>query len=128
MLRYQHRVLLLAFSIACSAVAQIDTATITGRVTGPGGSIVPNVQIAVLQNGTNFNFRAVTNAEGIYRIQSLQPGTYKITYQARGFKELVQSNIALRTGDVLPVDVSLEVSAKGGVAGELPSNRIRSGF
>jgi hypothetical protein len=109
MLRHQHRLLLLALSLVCSAVAQIDTATITGRVTDPSGSIVPNVQITVVQNGTNFNFQTVTNAEGIYRIQSLQPGTYEITYQAPGFKQLVRSNITLRTGDVLPVDVSLEV-------------------
>jgi hypothetical protein len=101
--------LLLVLSLTCSAVAQIDTATITGRVTDPSGSIVPNVQITVVQNGTNYNFQTATNAEGIYRIQSLQPGTYEITYQAPGFKQLVRSNIALRTGDVLPVDVSLEV-------------------
>ena len=36
-------------------------------------------RVSLVQTETNFRFSAVTNAEGIYRVQSLQPGTYRIT-------------------------------------------------
>src|SRR5207302_11283140 len=42
---------------------------------------------------------------------SLQPGPYRITFQTPGFKQFVRDGIMLRTGDVLPVDVRLELGA-----------------
>src|SRR6266567_4282301 len=95
--------------LAGLALAQLDTGTITGRVTDPSGSVIPSVRISLVQPETNFRFSAVTNAEGIFRIQSLQPGTYQITFEAAGFKRLVQDNIVLQTGAVKPVDARLEI-------------------
>ena len=63
----------------------------------------------LLQTETNFRFSAATNAEGIYRVQSLQPGTYRITFEAAGFKRGVQEAVELRVGDVRPVDATMEV-------------------
>jgi hypothetical protein len=42
-------------------------------------------------------------------VQSLQPGAYRVTFEAAGFKRLVQSGLDLRVGDVLPVNAALEV-------------------
>lgn len=91
------------------AVAQIGSSTITGRVTDASGSTVPNVQVSITQLDTNFQFSGVTNQEGIYRVPSLQPGTYRLTLKAAGFKTLVRENIDLRTGDTLAIDGKLEV-------------------
>ena len=98
-------------SLAGLALAQLDTGTITGRVTDPSGSVIPSVRISLVQPETNFRFSAVTNAEGIFRIQSLQPGTYEITFEVAGFKRLVQGNIVLQTGAVTPVDARLEIGS-----------------
>lgn len=91
--------------------AQIGTSTITGRVTDSTGAVVPNVSVLVVNTETNFQFTATTNQEGLYRVQSLQPGPYRVTFTASGFKKLVRDNIDLRTGDVLAVEGSLEVGS-----------------
>ena len=91
------------------AVAQIGTSTITGRVTDPTGAVVPTVSITVVNQETNFQFTTETNEQGLFRIQSLQPGTYRITFQIAGFKQIVREKIDLRTGETLPVDATLEV-------------------
>src|SRR5437016_4091216 len=101
--------ILLGVAWALCLHAQVDTATITGRLTDSTGSTVANVQVRVVQVETNFQFAAVTNSEGIYRVQSLLPGTYQMTFEASGFKRVVQGNVTLHTGDVLPVNVTLEV-------------------
>jgi hypothetical protein len=64
-----------------------------------------------VQTETYFHFTSVTNSEGIYRVQSLPPGPYSITLEAPGFKRLVRGDITLRVGDVLPVDVTVQVGA-----------------
>ena len=97
--------------VASPLFAQVDTGTITGRVTDSSGSAVPGVQINLVQRETQFKFQTVTNSEGIYRIQSLQPATYQLTCEAAGFKRVVQENLSLQTGAVLPVDITLEVGS-----------------
>jgi hypothetical protein len=89
--------------------AQIGTATITGRVTDPAGAAVPNVAVSVVQTETNFSFPATTNADGLFRVQSLQPGTYRLTFDANGFKRIVREGVSLRTGETLEVNIGLEV-------------------
>ncbi len=104
-----------SLSLFCGLIvnssAQVDTGVINGRVTDPSGAVIPNVQITVIQTETNFRFSSVTNSDGIYRIQSLQPGSYKVTFEAAGFKRLVEDNLTLRVGDVLPLDAALQVGA-----------------
>ncbi|MBI3697436.1 MAG: TonB-dependent receptor [Acidobacteria bacterium] len=92
-----------------AALGQIGTSTITGRVTDPTGAVVPNVSITIVQSGTNFTSTAVTNNEGIYRVPSLQPGLYTVSFEAPGFKKSVRESVELRTGDTLAVDMTLQV-------------------
>src|SRR5690242_13537850 len=94
---------------ALAAFGQIGTSTITGRVTDSTGSVAPNVAVRVVQKGTNFAFTAVTNSDGIYRVLSLQPGGYTVTFEAPGFKKSVRDDVDLRTGDTLAVDMVMQV-------------------
>jgi hypothetical protein len=93
------------------AYCQISTGTITGTVIDPAGAAIPAVQVTVVQPETNLASKGTTNAEGIYRVQSLLPGTYRVTFEAAGFKRLVQDGLILRVGDVLPVNVTLQLGA-----------------
>src|SRR5437667_4787422 len=55
MLTVQSRIaVLLSMALAVGAFAQVDTATITGRVSDPTGATVGGVQIKVVQIETNF--------------------------------------------------------------------------
>jgi hypothetical protein len=97
------------FASASLLHAQVSTGTITGTVTDSSGAAIPNVKVTAVQNDTNFQSTAVTNAEGLYRIQSLQPGSYRLTFEAAGFKRYVQVGFDLNVGSVLPVNAKLEV-------------------
>ncbi len=94
---------------ATMAMAQIGTSTMTGRVTDASGAIVPNTTVTVVQKATNFTFNATTNEDGIYRVLSLQPGTYRVTFEAAGFKKAIRDEVELRTGDTLAVDMAMQV-------------------
>ena len=110
-MRLSCRSLVITFFLALGVYAQLDTGTITGRVTDATGAAVPNVQINIVQKENNFTFSSTTNSDGIYRVQSLQPGTYTVSFQAGGFKRVVQEGLVLRVGDVLPVDAALQIGA-----------------
>src|SRR5688500_13502041 len=100
----------LALSLGSVALfGQIGTSTITGRVTDSTGAVVPNVNVAVVQTTTNFTFNATTNNEGLYRVLSLNPGNYRVSFESQGFKKVVRDAVELRTGETLPVDAVLQV-------------------
>ncbi len=102
--------LLTALALGSAALyAQIGTSTLTGRVTDTTGAVVPRVQLTVVQTGTNFTQKATTNDEGLYRVLSLQPGAYRITFESQGFKKAVRDGVELRTGDTLAVDMAMQV-------------------
>ena len=84
---------------------------ITGTVVDPSGAAVPSAKVSIVQTETNFHYESIANNEGIYRVQSLPPGLHTVTLEAQGFKRLVQENITLRVGDVLPVNATLQVGA-----------------
>jgi Carboxypeptidase regulatory-like domain len=100
----------LAVSIyTASLFAQVGSSTISGRVTDSTGAVVSNVKVLAVQTATNFNFNAITNTDGLFRIPSLSPGDYKVTFELPGFKRIIRENVDLRTGDNLAVDVTLQV-------------------
>src|SRR5213593_3037759 len=103
------RIILAVCLASVSAFAQIGTSTITGRVTDSSGAVIPNVSVSVVQKTTNFKSLVVTNDEGIYRVPSLQPGEFVVTFEAAGFMKIVRDGVDLRTGDTLAIDVSMQV-------------------
>src|SRR3982751_6769346 len=84
------------FALISPLSAQISSATMTGTITDPQGAAIPSVKVLVVETNTNFQARSETNAEGLFRIQSLQPGNYDVTFEAAGFKTLVQRGLQLK--------------------------------
>ena len=68
-------VLLLAM---CATAMFGQTASITGRVTDPGGAVVPNAAISVKSADSGVTSSAKSNQEGYYSIPALPPGRYTI--------------------------------------------------
>ena len=109
--RSMFAVLTILLLAAPAAHAQLGVATITGRITDGSGAVVGGATIVVTNTDTNFSYNTVTNAEGIFRVPSLQPGPYRVSVEASGFKRHVRENLDLRAGFTLPVDAVLEVGA-----------------
>lgn len=105
------RLALFAVLSTCAAWAQVGSSTISGRVVDATGAVVAGVSVSAVQLSTNFTFNAVTNNDGLYRIPSLQPGQYRVTFESRGFKKVVRDAVELRIGDTLAVDAALEVGS-----------------
>ncbi|HKQ80002.1 MAG TPA: TonB-dependent receptor [Blastocatellia bacterium] len=91
------------------ALAQQETATITGEVRDANGSVVPKATITVTNVETNATIRSETNDQGLYTVPSLKPGQYSITVEKSGFKKIVRSGVTLQVGQVAPLDVIMQV-------------------
>lgn len=95
------------------ALSQLDTGSISGRVTDPTGAIIPGSSITVVNTDTNFQSDTQTNPDGLFRVSSLRPGPYRVTVKAGGFRTLIRQGVDLRVGDNLQVNAELQI---GGAA------------
>ena len=91
--------------------AQESRAVVLGRVTDSSGAAVPNAKITAQSLDTNITTSSVSNADGGFQLNYLQPGPYKITVEATGFKKTSRDSVDVRVGDRLALDFSLEVGA-----------------
>jgi len=96
---------------ALPLLGQIDNGNITGRVTDGSGAVIVGAKVSLIETETNFQTKATTNSDGIYRALSLKPGTYQITVIAPGFKKTVRDSVDLRINSTLDVNFSLELGA-----------------
>jgi hypothetical protein len=73
--------------LACPWIGsgQTVTATITGQVTDPSGAVVVGAQVVAHNLDTAVDTPAATNSAGIYHIEFLPIGHYRVSVQANGF-------------------------------------------
>lgn len=91
--------------------AQESRGAITGRVTDPQGSVVPNAQVIITNTQTNETRRTVTNETGYYEVNFLEPSTYTVAVEAQGFKRFLRSGITVNVSARLEINIPLEIGA-----------------
>jgi Carboxypeptidase regulatory-like domain/TonB dependent receptor len=102
--------LFLALLLVCplTALAQQETATITGEVRDASGAIVPKAIVTVTNVGTGIAITTESNDQGSYTVPSLRPGDYSVTVEANGFTKVLRSGITLQVAQVARIDVTLQ--------------------
>src|SRR5258706_2685747 len=94
---------------ATLALAQFETATLTGVVTDSAGAVVPKTDVKAINEATNVESNATANAEGRYFFPNLRPGSYRVTASAQGFKQFVSAGVVLQVNQAARLDIQVAV-------------------
>jgi hypothetical protein len=87
--------------------------TLAGVVTDNSGAVLPGVTVEASSPALIEKVRtAVTDGSGRYRIESLQPGTYAVTFSLSGFAPQKRDGVILSGSGVVTINGDLRV---GGV-------------
>jgi len=92
-----------------NALAQTNTARITGRVTDSSNAVVQGAEITVTNVASGVNRETRSNEEGNYSVVFLLPGEYRVTAKLAGFRTASKSGIKLDVEQVARVDFALDV-------------------
>jgi hypothetical protein len=109
-----HRALIAAaalFAVTPFAFAQSD-AQIAGVARDASGSVLPGVAVVATSPSLIEHSRTVfTDGQGQYRVISLVPGEYKVTFTLSGFDTLVREGIKLTAAFTATLNVEMSVGA-----------------
>ena len=90
---------------------QTSNGTILGTITDSSHAVIPNVQVALTDTGTNTRRTAETNTAGYFVFSNLAPGTYRVDVEQPGFQKTVRSDIGLEANTTVRVDLQLTPGA-----------------
>ncbi len=102
----------LTFFATCMVTGPLlagPTATLTGRVTDTSSAVIAGVKVEATNVETNVTFPGETNAEGLYTIPNLPPGTYRVIVQKFAFRTIVKPDVEVHVQDVIALNFPMEV-------------------
>jgi hypothetical protein len=98
-------------SAGLAAAQSKTTGTLSGTVTDPTDSAVPNAKITITSAETGRTFEATTDERGEYRVPLLPPGAYDIKVEKQGFGVQSLKDIIITVGQSAVIDMKLSVGA-----------------
>lgn len=100
--------LIVGQSLSAFALAQSNTGSLSGTVSGPDG-VIPNATIKVVDNATGKERVVTATSEGTFSIAQLDAGTYTVTVAVQGFKTYTANNVKIDVAKQYDLTVALEV-------------------
>src|SRR6478672_6027240 len=98
--------------ITCALLsAQNPYGRITGHIHDSAQAVIPSASIRVRNLDTNVSLAAVSNDQGNYEAADLNPGNYEISVEIAGFKRYTRGPVELHAGDVLTVEIAMELGS-----------------
>src|SRR6058998_3590110 len=87
-------------------------ASIAGVVKDESGGVLPGVTVEAASPALIEGARsATTDEQGRYRIESLRPGPYKVTFSLSGFGTLTRTGVDVPSDTVVTVNADMKVGA-----------------
>ena len=91
--------------------AQGTTGRIVGRVSDPGGAVLSNVKVTLVNEATSVSRDIKTNDSGDYDFVEVPVGTYRLEFDVSGFKKNVRRGVNLDINQVITLNMTMQVGA-----------------
>ena len=94
---------------ANSALAQLETATVSGQVSDPSGLSVSGAQVNLIDIDRDTTVSTKTNSSGLYTFVSVHPGRYRMEVRAAGFRVINFTDLTVNVQDHLEQNFRLKL-------------------
>ena len=92
--------------------SQEARATLSGTITDPSGSALVGAQVHITNIETGITLSTQSNDLGQYHLLFVNPGSYRISVEAKGFRTFVRESVVLTLGEAATLDVPMQVGSQ----------------
>ena len=93
------------------ALAQSDTATVSGLVTDSKGAVLVGAQVRAVNVEAGTRSTAFTNQNGVYVLHNLRPGQYRLVVDNQGFRQIVLVGLVLSAQDAVGRNFTMQIGS-----------------
>jgi hypothetical protein len=98
------------FTLPAHSQATVSTGSIQGTVEDPNGAVVPGATITITNKATGQSLKLTSSSTGTYASGALQPATYEVRVESKGFRTAVLTAV-VQVGVTVAGNVKLAVGA-----------------
>src|SRR6478735_6317954 len=121
------RFLLLLCALAITSLAQTTRGSIAGVITDSSGAVISNATVSATPEAGGEARSVNTGSNGEYRVESLNPGLYRVEASAEGFGKKTVEHVAVRTSQITSTNLALQVgNASDSVVVEAGADQIQT--
>jgi len=102
---------ILIFSSADHACAQISRSGLNGTVSDSSGRLLPGAHVTAFETATGLLRESDSDATGNYSIPGLPVGIYTVTFERQGFRKLDFVDVEQTIGRTRTLDATLQVAS-----------------
>jgi Carboxypeptidase regulatory-like domain len=114
-----HRILTCCVMIFCSLFLAVPgtlgqtaiTGALTGTVTDPTGAVVPSANVTLTSVATGQARTEVTGPQGLYKFTLLEPGQYRVKFEAAGFQTVEIPSVTINVTETGTLNQGLTVGS-----------------
>ena len=100
--------LVVSLFVALSAMAQVTTSNMTGKVTDESGAALTGATVIAVHTPSGTQYAAVVDGNGVYRLINIRPGgPYTIEFEMLGYRTLRRQDVTIGLGDNYTLNAKL---------------------
>ncbi len=89
-------VVFILLAVGFSALAQTSKGFVVGNVFDPSEAVIAGADVKITNTSTGVTRTTVSGSDGSFRLDAVDPGTYKVEVSQIGFKTAVRDNVRCR--------------------------------
>ena len=103
--------LVLSLCLICSTLmsAQSTGGRILGRVADSSGAVLAKVKVTATNEATGISRDTLANDSGDYVFPEMPVGTYTLSFDLAGFKNLVRKGVTLQVNQVITLNMTMQI-------------------
>ncbi|HEX7997522.1 MAG TPA: carboxypeptidase regulatory-like domain-containing protein [Pyrinomonadaceae bacterium] len=101
--------ILMVLVLSLNALAQTSKGFVVGTILDPNGAAVAGATVKITNTETGVMRETVTQTDGSFRLDAVDPGTYRAEITATGFKTATRDTIVVAAAQNTDLSTALEV-------------------
>ncbi len=116
--------ILIMLVFSAGAFAQTSKGFVVGTIVDPAGAAIVGANVRITNASTGVSRESVSTADGSFRFDAVEPGTYKIEITQSGFKTVTRENLVVVAAQTSTALFQLEVGAPSEVVSVTAGDEI----
>jgi hypothetical protein len=110
--------------LTAPALAQTSKGFFVGNITDPNGAVIEGAQVKIVNTNTGVTRDTTSTADGSFRFDAVDPGTYKVEVIQDGFKTITRDNVIITAAQTTELKFQLEVGTQTEVVNVTSGNDV----